>query len=146
MEKLFSFNKFFLFFCAVFVFEWLALQIVGYMRLTSLAKVDGERILAWQWPHKNLRSVIEIYDTKILKRDTSDAIVKVLAKQSIQADILSPGNKSTAQEPKAVVEQLASEKQEIIAGKDIEPITKCGVTLTYYRTNSQWFLGKVECE
>ncbi len=120
MEKLFSLNKFFLFFCAIFVFEWLALQVVGYMRLTSLGKLDGEKILGWTWPAKNTKSVIQIYDTKVLKHDNNDAVIKVLAKQAIEP-INSPSQESKLN-------------------------SKCAATLTYYRTNSQWFLAKVECE
>ncbi len=133
MEKIFSFNKFFLFFCAVFILEWIALQVVGYMRLTSMAKVDGERILAWQWPYKQIRSVVEIHDTKILKRDANDATVKVLAKQSIQPITGGPIVTTT---PDTV----------LLFPPQTKTNTQCTATLTYYRTNSQWFLGKVECQ
>ena len=79
MEKFFTLNKFFFFFCILFALEFIGLQIVSYMHITNQAKLDGERIFNWNWPSKNLHCVAEVYKTKILKRSNNDAAVEVLA-------------------------------------------------------------------
>jgi len=141
MEKLFSFNKLFFLFCIVFILEWLALQVVSYMRLTGMAKLDGERILGWCWPDKNIRSVIQVYDTKILRRETADAIVKVLAKQAIEP--ISPLSATTATAT-TMVPTKTTTTISATTGQPLDSASQCAVTLTYYRTNYQWYLGKVD--
>ncbi len=135
MKKIFSFNKFFISFCAFFILVWIALQAVSYMRFTDMAKVDGERILAWQWPDKNAKSLIKICETKILKKDHNEAIVKILATQLIEP--ISPNS--------LFLPALDRARPGVI-GQPNEVDSKSAVTLTYYRTNNQWFLGRVECE
>ena len=135
MKKIFSVNKFFISFCVFFILVWVALQTVSYMRLTDMAKVDAERTLAWAWPDQNIRSSIKIYEAKILKKDHNAAIVKILADQSFEP----VGDNSPSF---AVLPSTHLNKQ----GMQIVDDSKCAVTLTYYRTNSQWFLGRVECE
>jgi hypothetical protein len=153
MEKFFSFNKFFLFFCVVFILEWLLLQAVSYMRLTGMAKLDGERILSWSWPDKDIKSVVQIYDTKILKREPADAVVKVLARQAIQpinSLAATTATATTATIPETagqtVNSRLASKPNVEQQKTDLtsQPSSQCTVTLTYYRTNYQWYLGKVD--
>jgi len=135
MKKIFSLNKFFISFCIFFILVWIALQMVSYMRLKSMARADGDRILAWTWPNKNIKSTIKIYETKILKKEHNDAIVKVLADQSIEPIVMQEISVSA---PEAF-SQSSEEGQ-------LKSNSKCAVTLTYYRTNNLWFLGKVELE
>ncbi len=135
MKKIFSFNKFFISFCIFFILVWIALQMVGYMRLNSMARADGDKILAWTWANENIKSSVKIYATKILKKDANDAIVKVLADQLIEP---------------IVPQQMNTNGQEgiskIFGAEQLKSASKCAVTLTYYRTNNLWFLGKVEFE
>jgi len=135
MKKIFSFNKFFIAFWVFFLIVWIALQVISYMRLTSMANTEGVRILSWTWPEKNIQSCIEIYETKVLRKNHNDAIVKVLAKQSIR-----PIRES--QLSLAPLDRNETDSQ----GKAIAVNSKCAVILTYYRTNNQWFLGRVDCE
>ena len=116
MEKVFSFNRFFLFFCLIFVLLWLGLQAVGYLHLTGLAKVDGERIFGWTWPARKIHSTAQIEETKIVSRSANDAVVKVSGSQNI-----------------AIIGEIGQ------LGVD-----QFVANLTYYRTNNHWFLGKVE--
>jgi hypothetical protein len=120
-------SKFFLFFCVLFLLEWLGLQVVSYLHLTNQAKLDGERVFNWSWPSKNMRSVAEIYETKILNRTNNDATVKVWAKKHMDQlnDIAASARNQ--------------EKQNLLADK-------CAALLSYYRMNNKWFLGKVEFE
>ena len=67
MEKFFTPNKFFLFFCILFVLEWLGLQLVSYLHITNQAKIDGEHVFNWEWPSKHMRSIAQVYETKILQ-------------------------------------------------------------------------------
>jgi hypothetical protein len=133
MKKLFSFNKFFISFCVLFLLVWIALQIVNHMRIKEMAKLDGERVLAWTWPEKNVRSAINIYDTKLLKKDHNEIIAKVLAVQSIQT--MNSGADLTT-----------DRTNQVNLNDNRRSASDCSVTLTYYRTNDQWFLGKVDCE
>ena len=121
MEKFFKPNRFFLFFCLALVLVWFSLQMVIHMHLTNMAKIDGERIYCWSWPSKNIRSTGQIYETKILSRGKDDAVIKVLAKQIILFNNVNGfGQKNTT--------------------------SICEATLTYYRANNNWFLGKVVLE
>jgi hypothetical protein len=126
MEKFFTPNKFFLFFCVLFVLEFLGLQWVSYMHITDQAKLDGGHVFNWTWPSKNVRSIGQIYKTKILKRTNNDATIEIWAEKHMDQINNSP----TAQP---------------IQKKDT-PIDKCAVQLTYYRMNNKWFLGRVEFE
>jgi hypothetical protein len=135
MKKILSLNKFFIAFCIFFILVWIALQTVSSMRLKSMAKIDSDRILAWIWPNKNIKSTIKIYETKILKKEHNDAIVKVLADQSIEPIVT---QEMGAKSPESFT-QNSEEGQ-------LKSSSKCAVTLTYYRTNNLWFLGKVELE
>lgn len=118
MKKIFSFNKFFIAFCIAFILICLALQVVIYFRMIDQAKLDGAKILAWNWPDKNVKSLVQVYDAKVLKKDGNNAVIKVFADQIIERNM------------------AESRRQE----------AKCAVTLSYYRASKQWYLGKVECE
>jgi hypothetical protein len=135
MKKIFSFNKFFISFCIFFILVWIALQVVVYMRMVNTAQIDGAKVLAWSWPNANVKSTISIYDTKVIKKDHNDVIIKIFANQTIEP--INPERFSLA------VRGMTRRNTE---GIMLEPDTKCAVTLTYYRTNKQWLLGKVECQ
>ncbi len=137
MEKIFKPNKLFLFFCIFFVLEFLGLQIVSYLHITNQARLDGERIFNWQWPSKNKRSIAKIYETKILSRNSNDAVVKVLAnEQIIGAGDVGAGVSPPLFSPVSSDSRVNSHR----------PQQKCAAILNYYRMNNKWFLGKVEFE
>jgi len=127
MEKFFTPNKFFLFFCILFVLEWLGLQLVSYMHITDQAKLDGEHVFNWSWPSKNMRSVAEIYRTKILSRSNNDVTVKIWAKKHMDQ-----------------LNSLATAPQNLERQNTLTD--KCAAQLTYYRMNNKWFLGRLEFE
>src|SRR5260221_9567594 len=84
MEKFFTANKWFVGFCAVFLIVVGALQFVGNYRLAAIAKIDGQRIIDWSWPARNMRSKAEVISAEVLKRSDTDAVVKIKAKQRLQ--------------------------------------------------------------
>ncbi len=74
-------HKLLLGFGVFFVLEFIRLKIVSYLYITNQAKLDAEQIFNWDWYSKNVRSVAEISDTKIIKQNGNDAIVQVSANQ-----------------------------------------------------------------
>ena len=121
MENLFTPGKIFLFFCAALIAVWSSLQLVINLRLTSMAKLDGQRVLDWSWPAEKMRAKAEILGAEVVSRSATDAVVKVKARQTIQH--LDSGAATF---------------------KDTTQPTDCQAVLTYYKTNRNWFLGKVE--
>jgi hypothetical protein len=120
MEKLFSPNRLFVSFCALLVIVFLCLQYVSNIVLAETAKVDGEKILNWQWPTVNLRGKATNIDTKILSKTSTEAVVEVDGKQS--AEKLIAGG----------------------AAQEVVKPTDCKLVLTYYHTDKHWILGRVE--
>ena len=81
MEKLFSFNKWFVFFCGFFVVVWLALQTVMNQRVIEIAKGDAENVFSWQWPDRQWYERATIAEAKVLKLTKADAKVRIVGRQ-----------------------------------------------------------------
>jgi hypothetical protein len=122
MEKLFTPNKWFVLFCALFIGIFFTLQWVISTRIQTKAKEVGEDIFTWIWVDKNLCASADMTDAKILKRDANDAVVEVSGTQTV----CPYGEKSPA-------------------GANVQT-SKCKAILTFYRQQNDWALGKVELE
>lgn len=121
MEKFFTPGRSLLLFALLFLAVWAGLQYVIDLRLTTQAKLDGQRILNWSWPSENIRAKANILNTEVVKRTDNDAVVKIKAHQ--------------------IIEHIKNGTALIGgAGKDND----CQAILTYYKTNRFWYLGKVE--
>lgn len=114
MEKLFSINKWFVFFCGFFVLVWLALQTVINQRIVEIAKMDAREVFSWQWQDKGWSQEADITEAKVLKLTRADAKVRI---KGTQRTTYITGENST--------EELAA-------------------TLILYREGKNWILGKVE--
>lgn len=121
MEKIFTPNKWFVLFCAVFIGIFASLNFVITTRLASEAKQYGVDIFSWVWLDKNLCATADMTDAKVLKRGENDAVVEVSGEQ-----VVSPfeDNKPTDKGVK----------------------NSCKAILTFYRFNNDWKLGRVELE
>lgn len=121
MEKIFTPNKWFVLFCAVFIGIFASLQWVITTHLSSVAKTYGEDIYSWVWLERNLCSSADMTDAKILKRSENDAVVQVSGEQTLcPFDDKKPSDKGVK--------------------------SPCRATLTFYRLNNDWRLGKVELQ
>src|SRR5262249_41594302 len=120
MEKLFHPNKWFVGFCALLIVVFFALQYVVSERLQGLAKAWGEQVFTWDWPGVE-QSKVTITKTELVKRTDVDAVLKVTGTQLIE--------RVGATDP-------AQAKSE----------TECGALLTFYKSNNEWVLGKVELQ
>lgn len=81
MEKLFSINKWFVFFCGLFVLVWLALQTVSNQRIVEIAKLDAQSVFSWQWQDMGWGEAADITEAKVLKLTKFDAKVRIVGKQ-----------------------------------------------------------------
>jgi hypothetical protein len=121
MEKIFTFNKWFVLFCGLLVLMWLALQTVATMRLEELAAEEAKHVFSWQWlGFGRSRGVIE--KAHLIKKSEADAIVRVTARQVVEAEA-EPGH-------------FQSKGPEVTAS----------ALLTFYRVDKDWLLGKVDFE
>jgi hypothetical protein len=123
MRKLFTPSRMLLLFCVAFIAIWVALQYVIDLRLTTLAKLDGQRVLDWSWPSEKVRARAEVLGTEVLKRTDNDAVVRVKARQILERSI-------------------DHDSSFVADGKSSD----CQAILTYYKAHRNWFLGKVEMQ
>ncbi|MDZ4834157.1 MAG: hypothetical protein SGJ27_10310 [Candidatus Melainabacteria bacterium] len=121
MEKLFTPNKWFVGFCALLIAVVATLKVVGDMHLAEYASTIGEDVFAWEWPELGMSSRVTAMKGHVIRRDANDAVVEVSGHQVVSK--LGPDNKI--------------EKETVI-----EPDVHA--TLTFYKRNSKWELGKVE--
>ncbi len=122
MDKIFSWPVL-VSFCAIFIVTWVALQAVSNMRVEAKAQLYGDHIFSWTWPDESLQSHGEITEASILKKSDNDAVVKISGKQLLT---VRPGGDSL---------DNSAEKTETV---------DCAATLTLYRKNNDWELGRVE--
>lgn len=118
MEKLFRPNKWFVGFCGLLIVVFLSLQYVSRMRLQGLAQAWGAEIFTWDWPGQNLHSIGKMTKADVVKKTESDAVVKVTGTQTLDRSGAQPQHTET----------------------------ECGAQLTFYKTNNDWVLGKVELQ
>ena len=110
-------------FCAALIAVWACLQLVINLRLSALAKIDGQRVLNWSWPPEKVRSRVEVVSAEVLNRTATDAVVRVKARQILQ-HLDDSGVNFT----------------------DTGAASDCQAVLTYYKANRNWLLGKVEMQ
>ncbi len=121
MEKLFHPNKWFVAFCGLLIVVFFSLQYVSTLRLQSLAQAWGAQIFTWDWPGQELHSRAKITKAELVKKTESDAILKVTGTQTLE---------------RAGAADVAQQHTE----------TECGALLTFYKSNNDWVLGKVELQ
>jgi hypothetical protein len=121
MDKIFTPNRVFVYFCAALVAIWACLQLVSNQLLAALAERDGKSILGWSWPDLNLTEQVDSLHTEVVSRSATDAVVKVSGQQILRKTL---DDGKTFQE----------------VGKP----TECSATLRYYHNNKYWVLGGVE--
>jgi hypothetical protein len=123
MTKLFTPTKLFFFFCGGLIVVWTILQLVINLRLTTMAKVDGQRVLDWSWPSLGMRARSQVLSAEVVNRTATDAVVRVKARQTLER-CDSPGS----------------------GFRDSGEASDCQAVFTYYKANRNWFLGKVEMQ
>lgn len=133
MDKFFSANKLFVGFCGALIVVWIALQVVMHLRIIEIAKLDAAKIFTWSWPVKNgvLSSSASNTCAQVIKKTGSEVTVKVTGKQALERhlfDIDADNNKYEVQAPPELGKRSLD----------------CEATLTYYRSDNRWILGRVE--
>jgi len=122
MDKFFIPNKWLVLFCAVFIAIVGTLQWVINSRLQATAKNYGDEIFSWVWLDRNVCAKADMTDAKVLHRSENDAVVQVSGEQTLGAfDGSLPCNLKNYTGP-------------------------CQATLTFYRLQNRWELGKVELQ
>jgi len=121
MDKIFTPNRVFVYFCAALVAVWAGLQIVSNQLLSALAERDGKLILGWSWPDLNVSEQVDSVHTEVVSRSGTDAVVKVSGQQTLRKS-LDDGK----------------------TYKEVGKPTECSATLRYYHNNKSWILGGVE--
>ena len=117
MNKAFNPSVWFVCFCGLLVIVWVALQIVGNMRLTDLATQDAQQMFSWQWPNRSCHAQAQIGQVTVEDKNNITATVKIVGNESLVFS--QGGNPQTF------------------------PFT---AKLKYYRVNNDWILGSVEQE
>jgi hypothetical protein len=121
MDKIFTPNRVFVYFCAALVAVWAGLQIVSNQLLSALAERDGKSILGWSWPDLSVSEQVDSVHTEVVSRSGTDAVVKVSGQQTLRKS-LDDGK----------------------TYKEVGKPTECSATLRYYHNNKSWILGGVE--
>lgn len=159
MEKLFTFNKFFIGFCALLIAIVFAAKIVSDMKVAEDAKKVAQGIFQWDWAAMHLHCDAVITDARVIDRSETEAKVEVTAKQTISNAVMAstePGDPGSA--PGS--ETGSTPSSESRTTSSTEPATNtapkitggapkqsdCKAILTFYRTNNQWELGRVEIQ
>ena len=83
MENLLHPNKWFVAFCALFIIVFGLFQFVGILRLKDFGEEIGSEIYTFNWPEEKLRSTVRITDVQVVKKDDSDATLKIIGRQSL---------------------------------------------------------------
>lgn len=135
MEKLFTFNKFFIGFCALLIAIVFASKIVSDMKVAEDAKKVAQEIFRWDWDAMNLHCDAVITDARVIDRSETEAKVEVTAKQTISTAAMSGSEADSASGTAAPKITGGAPKQ-----------SDCKAILTFYRTNNQWELGRVEIQ
>jgi len=125
MEKIFRPSKWFVLFCGLLVLVWAGLQAVANMRIADHAKLIAAQIYTWSWTGPNWRSKAEITEARVVQRTDTDAIVKVRGRQVLTSF------------PEGHPDDFKNARSEVV---------DCSATLTFYRSSSNWILGKVELQ
>jgi len=120
MEKIFSINKWSVGLCAMIVLFYAAFQVTANERLAAVAEMRARHIFSWQWRGSG-RSHCIIDKAEVLKRSDTDATVRIKAR-----------------------EQIEQEQEGKFLKKDPELVTSA--LLTFYRSDKDWVLAKVEFE
>lgn len=141
MEKIFTFSKWFVLFCALLIAARLAWQYVADQVLTEEAHVVGENVFNFDWDEnipgladKNgstnggggsnlLRSQSKVVEAKVLRRTTTDAQVQISGNQVISA--VQPDGKLSSEPPVQA---------------------KFSAVLSFFKEKGRWFLSKVEVQ
>jgi hypothetical protein len=118
MDKIFSINKWSLALCVCIIAIFLAVQAAGNAHLAASASLAAEHIFSWDWLELG-RSHGVIDKLEVVKRTETDAIVRVLVREQIEQR--QAGN-------------LIAKRPEINAR----------ALLTFYRSDKDWILAKVE--
>jgi hypothetical protein len=121
MDKIFSLNRVFVFFCAALVAIWLALQFVSNSLLSALAERDGRSVFDWHWPDLKLISKVNSLHAEVLSKSPTEAVVKVTGKQ--------------------ILEKTAADRKTL---REVGKPTDVSATLTYYHNDRAWILGRVD--
>jgi hypothetical protein len=127
MTRQFTPGKLLITFCAALIAVWASLQLVINLRLSDLAKMDGQRVLGWSWPPEKVRYKAEVVSVEVLNRTATDAVVRVKARQTLQR-MDEPGDSKG------------------VTFRDTGAASDCLAVLTYYKANRNWILGKVEMQ
>jgi len=122
VEKMFRPSRWFVYFCGALVLVWLALQFVANARLTEDAKHEAKQLFEWSWPQLGVSSQADITEAKVVSRSDADAVVEVKGRQDVKVQ---------------AAENEAAGKSEVI---------DCAAKLTFYKSNNNWILGKVELQ
>jgi hypothetical protein len=125
MEKIFTPNKWFVLFCTVFIGIFVGLQYVIRERVETAAKQIGEQVFTWDWQDKNICSRARMSKAKIIKLTENDAVIQLSGEQEF-----SPLERAKPNPAKP--ETL-----------DHSP---CQATLTFYKQQNNWVLGRVELQ
>lgn len=127
--------KIFVGICTAFLIVWGALQVVASMRLEEDARLAAQRILSWKWTLDDgaeskgaaksflpgCEAEFRPEEATVKQRNQSDALVMVKGKQCF----------------------VAQSQEESAAYKTEED---CSITLSFYKHNNHWILGRVEME
>ena len=136
MDKLFTPNKWFVFFCAMFIGVFVLLQYVSSQVLIDIAKSCATGVFTWDWQDKNVASRVDIKDVKVINRNGTDAVVEVSGEQYfVPFDTIIPEQKGLPGEPS---------KPEVVDKSKSTEHDPCKATLTLYKLQNKWVLGKVE--
>ena len=130
MESIFRPNKWFVLFCALLILVWGGYQLVANMRIANEAKLIGQDIFTWDWPELGWSSNGLITDATVVRRNDTDAIVKIKGKQLIRS--LRSGA------------QAAKDSQQSSGTTTPDQVMEANATLTFYRLSNNWVLGRVE--
>jgi hypothetical protein len=134
MEKFFTFNKFFIGFCALLVVIVFASNYARDERIKEQAKVIGQQAGEWNWPAQGVSTTIDDISAKIIKLSENDAEVEVHGKQKVAF--------SNATEAASV----AGEKTTSDAPSKSPDTADYKAVLTLYKNGKSpiWLLGKLE--
>lgn len=116
----------FLAFAVILALVLVAQQVVKNMHVQRAAEDYATQLFTWDWPDNNWQSQAQIIESNVVSRTDKDAVVKVRGSQIL-----------TTYKPGVNPVDITSKRSETV---------DCTATLTFYKHNDHWELGKVELE
>lgn len=143
MDKLFRFDRRFIWFCALLVAVWLLLQFVIIQRIKGQAALAAAQLFTWNWPCLKARSEFAGRSVKILKHSDTEVIVEVTGLQKVYRERQNTLDRNDPDQIGTPLKSKASKCSGVLPRTQRCDTYTVSTVLSFYKMNGNWLLGRV---